>query len=108
MSKDFRPWKIDEAQLLPPSVQDYAPEDHLSRLIVTLCGRSLIFRQLCRLSRHARVRGIHGYRSAEKNGKWLMLRDAAARDRARASGLLRITVGGVRALHARVVLSPWN
>ena len=25
MSKDFRPWKIDEAQLLPPSVQDFAP-----------------------------------------------------------------------------------
>jgi hypothetical protein len=23
MSKYFRPWKIDEAQLLPPSVQDY-------------------------------------------------------------------------------------
>jgi hypothetical protein len=25
-----------------------------------------------------RVRGIHGYRSAEKNGEWLTLRDAAA------------------------------
>jgi transposase len=36
MSKDFRPWKIDEAQLLPPSVQDYVPRDHLSRLIVAL------------------------------------------------------------------------
>jgi transposase len=36
MSKEFRPWKIDEAQLLPPSVQDYVPKDHLSRLIVSL------------------------------------------------------------------------
>ena len=45
MSKDFRPWKIDEAQLLPPSVQDYVPQDHLSRLIVALVGRSLIFRR---------------------------------------------------------------
>jgi transposase len=36
MSKDFRPWKIDDAQLLPPSVQDYVPKDHLSRLIVAL------------------------------------------------------------------------
>jgi len=36
MSKDFRRWKIDEAQLLPPSVQDYVPKDHLSRLIVAL------------------------------------------------------------------------
>jgi transposase len=41
MSKHFRPWKIDEAQLLPPSVQDYVPEDHLSRFIVTLVRESL-------------------------------------------------------------------
>jgi len=36
MSKDFRPWKIDDVQLLPPSVQDYVPRDHLSRLILSL------------------------------------------------------------------------
>jgi hypothetical protein len=36
MSKNFRPWRIDEAQLLPPSVQDYVPKGHLSRLIVSL------------------------------------------------------------------------
>jgi transposase len=36
MSKHFRPWKVDEAQLLPPSVQDYVAEDHLSRFIVAL------------------------------------------------------------------------
>jgi transposase len=41
MSKDFRPWKIDEAQLLPPSVQDYVPKDHLSRLIVALVTEQL-------------------------------------------------------------------
>ena len=41
MSKDFRPWKIDEAQLLPPSVQDYVPRDHLSRLIVSLVREEL-------------------------------------------------------------------
>ena len=41
MSKDFRPWKIDEAQLLPPSVQDYVPKDHLSRLIVALVREDL-------------------------------------------------------------------
>ena len=41
MSKEFRPWKIDEAQLLPPSVQDYVPSDHLSRLIVTLVREEL-------------------------------------------------------------------
>jgi transposase len=41
MSKDFRPWKIDEAQLLPPSVQDYVPQDHLSRFVVWLVRESL-------------------------------------------------------------------
>jgi|SRR5215467_5168258 len=41
MSKDFRPWKIDEAQLLPPSVQDYVPKDHLCRLIVALVREEL-------------------------------------------------------------------
>src|SRR6187200_3565975 len=41
MSKEFRPWKIDEAQLLPPSVQDYVPKDHLSRLIVSLVREEL-------------------------------------------------------------------
>lgn len=41
MSKGFRAWKIDEAQLLPPSVQDYVPNDHLSRLIVSLVRDSL-------------------------------------------------------------------
>jgi len=41
MSKHFRPWKIDENQLLPPSVQDYVPKDHLSRLIVALVRESL-------------------------------------------------------------------
>jgi len=32
-----------------------------------------------RVSSLRRVRGIHGYRSAEKNGEWLTLRDAAAK-----------------------------
>ena len=41
MSKHFRPWKIDETHLLPPSVQDYVAEDHLSRLIVSLVRESL-------------------------------------------------------------------
>jgi transposase len=41
MSKDFRPWKIDEAQLLPPNVQDYVAKDHLSRLIVALVREEL-------------------------------------------------------------------
>ena len=41
MSKHFRPWKIDQTQLLPPSVQDFVPKDHLSRFLVTLVRDSL-------------------------------------------------------------------
>jgi transposase len=41
MSKHFRPWKIDQHQLLPPSVQDYVPKDHLSRFVVDLVRESL-------------------------------------------------------------------
>jgi transposase len=41
MSKYFRPWKIDQPQLLPPSVQDFVPRDHLSRFIVELVRESL-------------------------------------------------------------------
>ena len=41
MSKQFRPWKIDQAQLLPPSVLDFVPEDHLSRFILALVTESL-------------------------------------------------------------------
>jgi transposase len=37
----FRPWKIDDLQLLAASVQDYVPEDHLSRFIVALLRESL-------------------------------------------------------------------
>jgi len=41
MSKHFRPWKIDQPQLLPPSVQDFVPRGHLSRFIVELVRESL-------------------------------------------------------------------
>lgn len=41
MSKQFRAWRIDDVQLLPPSVQDYVPGAHLSRLIVSLVRESL-------------------------------------------------------------------
>jgi transposase len=41
MSKQFRSWKIDDVQLLPPSVQDYVPRDHLARFVVGLVRESL-------------------------------------------------------------------
>ena len=41
MSKHFRPWAIDQQLLLPPSVQDFVPRDHISRFIVGLVRESL-------------------------------------------------------------------
>ena len=41
MSKHFRPWNIDQTLLLPPSVQDFVPKDHVSRFIVGLVRESL-------------------------------------------------------------------
>src|SRR5262249_51261232 len=41
MSKSFRPWRIDERQLLPASVEDFVGKDHLARLVVSLVREQL-------------------------------------------------------------------
>lgn len=41
MGKRFRPWKIGQTLLLPPSVQDFVPKEHLSRFPVALVRGSL-------------------------------------------------------------------
>jgi transposase len=46
MSKQFRRWKIEDIQLLPPSVQDYVPRDHLARFVVRLVRESLDLREI--------------------------------------------------------------
>jgi transposase len=46
MSKRFRPWKIEDIQLLPPSVQDYVPRDHLARFVVGLVRESLDLKEI--------------------------------------------------------------
>ena len=46
MSKQFRPWKIDEIQLLPPSVQDFVPKKHLARFILRLVRESLDLKEI--------------------------------------------------------------
>ena len=40
MSKHFRPWKIDQPQLLPADVSEYVPKGHLARFIVALVRES--------------------------------------------------------------------
>jgi transposase len=41
MSKTFRPWKIDEPQILPPIVQDFVDKDHLARFVLNLAAEDL-------------------------------------------------------------------
>jgi transposase len=37
----FRPWRIDEMQLLPPTVQDYVPADHPAHFVRDLVRESI-------------------------------------------------------------------
>lgn len=39
-------WKIDDIQLLPPSVQDYVPKGHLSRFVVGPVRESLDLKEI--------------------------------------------------------------
>ena len=41
MSKTFRPWNIEQVMLLPPSVQDFVPEGHLSQFVRETVRESL-------------------------------------------------------------------
>jgi transposase len=46
MSKHFRPWKIDQPQLLPADVSEYVPKGHMARFIVALVRESLDLKDL--------------------------------------------------------------
>ena len=41
MSKHFRPWKIDQPQLLPADVREYVAKGHMARFIVALVAENL-------------------------------------------------------------------
>src|SRR5882757_775380 len=41
MSRHFRPWTIDQTQLLPAAVADYVPADHLALFVVALARERL-------------------------------------------------------------------
>jgi type IV secretion system protein VirD4 len=51
MSKTFRPWKIDEPLLLPPTVQDFVGADHLARFVLSLVREAVDL---------ARITGTYG------------------------------------------------
>ena len=46
MSKTFRPWKIDEPLLLPPTVQDFDAADHLARFVLSLVREAVDLAQI--------------------------------------------------------------
>jgi transposase len=46
MSKSFRPWRINETQLLPASVQNLVSKGHLARLVVSLVREQLSLTQI--------------------------------------------------------------
>ena len=39
MSKSYQPWTQDQAYLLPPSVRDWLPEDHLAWFILEVVSQ---------------------------------------------------------------------
>jgi len=41
MTKCFRPWKVDEVWLLPPSVQEFVPEGHAAHLVRDIVAEEL-------------------------------------------------------------------
>jgi transposase len=41
MSKTFRPWPVDQAQLLPPSVSDFVPAGHVAHFVRDLVREQL-------------------------------------------------------------------
>jgi hypothetical protein len=55
MSKTFRPWAVDDAWLLPPSVHDFVPAGHPAHLVRDLVCCELDLSQI--ISVYTELRG---------------------------------------------------
>jgi hypothetical protein len=62
MTKSFRPWKVDEAWLLPPSVQEFVPEGHAAHLVRDIVAEELDLSAI--LSTYEELRGYPPYHAA--------------------------------------------
>jgi len=60
MSKRFRPCSLDQDYLLPPSVDDWLPEDHLARFIAEI-GETLDLTEIYRVYERKDGRGLAAY-----------------------------------------------
>jgi transposase len=62
MTKSFRAWRVDEAWLLPPSVQEFVPADHPAHLIRDIVSDELDLSSI--LSAYTEPRGYPPYHPA--------------------------------------------
>ncbi len=59
MTKSFRPWRVDETWLLPPSVQDFVPAGHPAHLVRDIVREELDLSAI--LSTYTEARGFPPY-----------------------------------------------
>ena len=62
MTKSFRPWRVNEAWLLPPSVQEFVPEGHAAHLVRDIVTEELDLAAI--LSSYTEPRGYPPYHPA--------------------------------------------
>ncbi len=62
MMKSFRPWKVDEVWLLPPSVHEFVPEGHPAHLVRDIVAEELDLSAI--LSTYDELRGYPPYHPA--------------------------------------------
>src|ERR671910_151449 len=62
MTKSFRPWRVNEAWLLPPSVQEFVPEGHAAHLVRDIVAEELDLAAI--LSSYTEPRGYPPYHPA--------------------------------------------
>jgi transposase len=62
MTKSFRPWRVNEAWLLPPSVQEFVPEGHAAHLVRDIVTEELDLAAI--LSPYTEPRGYPPYHPA--------------------------------------------
>lgn len=65
MSKTFRPWLVDQPQLLPPSVQDFVPAGHVAHFIREMVREALDLSAILDTYGEAR-----GYQSPTEERAW--------------------------------------
>ena len=62
MTKSFRPWRVDEVWLLPPSVQEFVPAGHPAHLVRDIVREELDLTAI--LSAYTEARGFPPYNPA--------------------------------------------